>query len=437
MFLALTSCATMHSFSGKEARTLDALLKENPVFSNIHSGFALYDPVREEWLYQRKAQKYYTPASNTKLFTLYAFMTVCGDSLPAIRYTDGPGVRYVQGTGNPLLLHPELPGDEAPLEVLLNTRAQLIYSADNYEDERLGPGWSWADYSYGYQAEKSPMPVYGNLIQVTADTLRTGFEVHPDYYRTAFRYDPALDERNGVVIRREEFSNRFIYNHAAEDTTWYERYLPIYDVAGQVPVLLSDSLNRTVTRRPLPDSALQDWQTVYSPTPDTLLRQFMQDSDNFLAEQLLLCVSAELFDGRLNSRAAIDSVKNNWLADLPDEPRWVDGSGLSRYNLFTPRTMVRLLEKMRTDFGEEYLFSILAAGGVSGTIANWYAGPDGEPYVFAKTGTLSNKHALSGYLRTDNGRTLIFSFMHNNYLGSSGPVKVEMEKILSFIREVY
>jgi len=427
----------MHSFTAKEVKTLDGMVKQNPVLSNIHSGFALYDPVRGEWLYQQDAQKYYTPASNTKLFTLYAFLTVCGDSLPALRYTDGPGLRYIQGTGNPLLLHPELPGDEAVLTALLSTRAQLVYSTDNYEDERLGPGWSWADYGYGYQAEKSPMPVYGNLIRIAADTTRFGFDVYPDYYRTAFRYDPALDKRNGITIRREEFSNRFTYNRAAEDTVQFERYLPIYDVAAQVPVLLSDSLNRTVTRRPLPDSGMLAWQTVYSPTPDTMLRKFMQDSDNFLAEQLLLCVSAELFDGRLNSRAAIDSIKNNWLADLPDEPRWVDGSGLSRYNLFTPRTMVSLLGKMRNEFGEDYLFSILAAGGVSGTIENWYAGPDDTPYVFAKTGTLSNKHALSGYLRTDGGRTLIFSFMHNNYLGSSSAVKVEMEKVLSFIRAVY
>jgi D-alanyl-D-alanine carboxypeptidase/D-alanyl-D-alanine-endopeptidase (penicillin-binding protein 4) len=69
-----------------------------------------------------------------------------------------------------------------------------------------------------------------------------------------------------------------------------------------------------------------------------------------------------------------------------------------------------------------------------GTIRNWYGGQE-SAYVYAKTGTLSNKHCLSGYLRTKSGRLLIFSFMHNNYVGSSTPVKEEMEKVLDWLRE--
>ena len=74
----------------------------------------------------------------------------------------------------------------------------------------------------------------------------------------------------------------------------------------------------------------------------------------------------------------------------------------------------------------ERLFHIFPAGGKSGTIEKWYGGK-AEPYVFAKTGTLSNKHCLSGYIKTESGRLLIFSFMHNNYVGSPEPVKKEME----------
>ena len=122
---------------------------------------------------------------------------------------------------------------------------------------------------------------------------------------------------------------------------------------------------------------------------------------------------------------------------MPDEPIWVDGSGLSRYNLQTPRSILALLRKVDDELSDERIKTIFPAGGVSGTIENWYANPDGEPYVFAKTGTLSNKHALSGFLFTHSGKKLIFSFMHNNYITSSSVLKVEMEQVLQQLYENY
>ncbi|MEO0333920.1 MAG: D-alanyl-D-alanine carboxypeptidase, partial [Bacteroidota bacterium] len=89
------------------------------------------------------------------------------------------------------------------------------------------------------------------------------------------------------------------------------------------------------------------------------------------------------------------------------------------------------------ELSEERIKTRCAAGGVSGTIENWYGNPEGEPYVFAKTGTLSNKHALSGFLFTRSGKKLIFSFMHNNYITSSSVLKVEMEQILRQLYEEY
>jgi D-alanyl-D-alanine carboxypeptidase/D-alanyl-D-alanine-endopeptidase (penicillin-binding protein 4) len=133
----------------------------------------------------------------------------------------------------------------------------------------------------------------------------------------------------------------------------------------------------------------------------------------------------------------IEYMMEHHFTQMPDEPQWVDGSGLSRYNMFTPRSVVWLLQQIDNEFEDDRkLFAMMPAGGESGTIRRWYAAADGQdPFVFAKTGTLSNNHCLSGYVITDSGRKLIFSFMNNHYVTSSSIVKEEMNKVLQYIRK--
>ena len=92
---------------------------------------------------------------------------------------------------------------------------------------------------------------------------------------------------------------------------------------------------------------------------------------------------------------------------------------------------------LNNDIGLERLLPILAKGGKSGTIKDWYAGGDlenNDPYVFAKTGTIRNVHCLSGFLKAKSGRWYVFSFMHNNFPGASSTVKRPMGKVLKYLR---
>jgi D-alanyl-D-alanine carboxypeptidase/D-alanyl-D-alanine-endopeptidase (penicillin-binding protein 4) len=148
---------------------------------------------------------------------------------------------------------------------------------------------------------------------------------------------------------------------------------------------------------------------------------------------MLLC--AQIISDTLNVKKSIDFAQDNLLPDLDVNIKWVDGSGLSIYNLFTPQSMIYILDKIYTLVPEQRLFSLLPAGGVSGTIKNWYKAE--VPYVFAKTGTLSNVHCLSGYIKSNSGKILIFSFMHNNYISSTNSIRFEMEKVLRQIREEF
>jgi D-alanyl-D-alanine carboxypeptidase/D-alanyl-D-alanine-endopeptidase (penicillin-binding protein 4) len=262
------------------------------------------------------------------------------------------------------------------------------------------------------------------------------FEAIPSYFQNKVQLDPTLDNGRVRFVRAID-KNEFTCNARALASGQYKRYVPFRYSDELFLELLSDTLNERVDFQ---EGMIQvdSIQAFYSRMPaDSVYQLMMQESDNFVAEQLLLTVSGKLL-GIQDPIMAVDYIKDNYLADLTDEPRWVDGSGLSRYNLFTPRTLVELLNKIYQLLPEERLLNIFPAGGESGTIEKWYVPAKGNsPYVFAKTGTLSNKHCLSGYLKTKSGKTLIFSFMNNNYLGSSTPVKREMEKVLQLVRDNY
>ena len=159
----------------------------------------------------------------------------------------------------------------------------------------------------------------------------------------------------------------------------------------------------------------------------------MHRSNNFFAEQTLLMASNEHL-GFMSDAKIIDTILKSDLKEMPQKPKWVDGSGLSRYNLFTPQSFVYLLNKMKNEFGLERMKNILATGG-EGTLSSYYKKDAG--FIYAKTGTLSNNCALSGYLITKKGKLLIFSVLVNQYITGATPVRKAVEQFLQGIREKY
>ena len=391
-------------------------------------GFLLYDPVSQKTLVEHKSSRYFTPASNTKIFTLYTGLKLLGDSVPAIKYQLNDDSLIFWGMGDPSLLYKNVFQNNRILSFLGNSEKSLFFSGVNFQTDRFGLGWAWDDYNFDYSPERSPFPIYGNLLSVS-ENEKGNLTVMPDYFSNLVVKGSQKKNESGVV--RDMGSNLLTFSYGEErikDTL----DIPFHIDDELTAKLLSDTLNRMVTqiRKPLPTDAL----LLRSIPTDSLYRIMMQDSDNFIAEQILL-MSAAMLSDTLKPEIAIDYMKNNFLADSPDKLMWVDGSGLSRFNLFTPRSIVSLWEKIGNQVPQERLFHLLAVGGQSGTLKNSYKAE--EPYIYGKTGTLSNNHSLSGFILTKKGRTLIFSCMSANFVESTSEVRKSMEQILQTVRDRY
>ena len=388
-----------------------------------HVGFYAIDAESGKELFSYQSDRYFTPASNTKILTLYASLQVLGDSVPSLYYiNDGDSLIFF-GSGDPSLLNKNLPQSEV-YRWLVNSNRELYFSDANFNESHFGPGWAWDDYPYQFSAERMPLPLYGNVLRfVKSDSP------YPQVLPRVFQSDFYMLDSGSVQVSRDYARNEFYYRPADTQLTREVAY-------RYHPLLTSDMLTDTLQRKVhYTDTQLPEtYNVLYHPHPDSIYMEMMKHSDNMIAEHLMLMIGGVATD-RLSVAEGIAYIEQNYLKNMPDKPKWVDGSGLSRYNLLTPRSIVWLWQQLYRIRPQDELFALLAQGGQSGTLQNYYT--SGDTYLFGKTGTLSNVHNLSGFLRTAKGRLVIFSFMNNHYPGSSAPVKKRIETIINEIYQKY
>lgn len=278
-------------------------------------------------------------------------------------------------------------------------------------------------------AERSPMPICGNVagFYLQNDPLKS----LPSKLSIDASARLGYNKNNSTLASTAFRVVRDLDNHTCflkpAATSFSRTNVPLRMDAGLVSELLADTTKMEV----VPSSTAPGYmyqaktQIIRSQPTDSLLKPMMHRSDNFFAEQALLMVSNEVL-AFMNDEKIIESILKTDFGDLPHKPRWVDGSGLSRYNLFTPQDFVVILQKIKREFGMNRVHDILPSGG-EGTLTNFYKSD--TPYLYAKTGTLSGVVALSGYLTTAKGKSLIVSVLVNNHRSGAVQVRRVVERI--------
>ncbi len=434
-YLFLASC----SVEKQIAKSAKAEVLEAKALQTAHVGISVFDPSTNKYWYNHQGDRYFIPASNTKIPTCYAAMKYLGDSLTGALIIENDTSILVTSTGDPTLLHSDF--TIHPVIEFLNSQKKNIYITEsNWEDDGWGSGWSWNDYNEYYMAERSPLPVYGNVIkwvQEKNDPTKPPFIYSVPEINWSVNFS-GIESNKNFAVTREVGSNVFLLKEGMEKKKELSVPYVTNGIRSSIE-LLKDTVNKEIVVIPA-GQALKQWSNlrkekrrIHSQHTDSLLKPMMHRSDNFFAEQSLLMVSNERL-GVMNDAKIIDTILKTDFKDLPQKPRWVDGSGLSRYNLFTPQDFVAILNKMKTEFGMERVKVIFPTGG-RGTISSYYKADSG--YIYGKTGTLSGVVAFSGYLYTKKGKLLIFSTLVNNHQASAADVRKAVEKFLQGIRNRY
>lgn len=401
------------------------LLKDSNLLS-AHVGISVYDPSEKKYLYNYQGNKYFIPASNTKLLTCYAAMKYLGDSLVGLRYEliNDTSIS-IRPTADPTFLISDFTNQ--PVYDFLKKFKSIEISPKVQNFKYQGKGWAWDDYGESYAALRGEFPIYGNLatFELTKDStikvIPKIFEIHGITGKTLIAH--------GIEVIRMWDSNYYSVIGGKNKNI----QVPFVPHISSVRDLLNDTLNIS-TKLELMFPHGKDYRNIIHSQPtDSLLKITMHRSDNFFAEQTLLMVSNERF-GVMSDEKIIDTLSKTDYKSMPQRPKWVDGSGLSRYNLISPQDFVFVLEKMKNEFVWNRITTILPTGD-EGTLKGLYKNYAGK--IYAKTGTVSNNLALSGYIITNKNKQLIFSVMVNNHQASASAIRRSIEKFITAIIENY
>ena len=348
-----------------------------------------------------------TPASNIKILTVLGSLT-SGDTIPSIKYKISNDTLRISSTGYPFIAHPKY--DDEDLETFIKSFNHIVYHKPNIDLTKYGPAWAWDDFKYYFQAERSEMPIYGNVIQIVKE-LNDSIKVTPDI----FHVENNVKQKEKVY--RDYQENNFSINPSlikAGDTIYYP-----FVTSRKITMNLLESFFQTSIS--YKKDELKNYKIWNSMVKDDIYSAILKDSDNLISESLAANISL-----RSNDTISVDKGLKIILNSLEDNKiQLYDGSGLSRYNLIKPSSLVLALEK---------IYQYLGPDRIKKVFSNNYIITGTENFVWGKTGTLKNNHNYSGYIVTDKGRQYVFSIMINHFTDDLDKIKEAISDFLKYIK---
>lgn len=413
----------------------------DPVLRNANWGFVVYDPKTKKVISSYNENASLVPASTTKLLTTETALNLLGERFKWITQLEHSGSIDENGTlsGNLYIVGS---GDPS-----LGTNKAGAYSYREIIDDFIAA-----------TKEKGIKKINGDIIIQTAVFKINKTQSLPEnivWLENGSYYLPAgttlnINPANEKLIAKK--SNPFSENKNYYYISPYIKKMVYADLfegdflttkLPDAPAYLANNLRATMLKSGLPitgkvvtrmvDKNPEQREVItayHSPTLAEIVTYTNQHSDNALAEATLRMVGFQRYGDQ-----TLESGRNAVVTHLKEAGfdaeglNYHDGSGLSRSNVVTPISQVKFLTSLMNEKYYRSFYESLPVGGQTGTLKRMFA-TNGNGQIFAKTGTLNKVKTLAGYLKTNSGKTLVFSLLINNYAGSVDQVKSKMEQIL-------
>ena len=389
-------------------------------------------------LFQYNSDRNFIPASNNKVISSFAALSLLGKDFRFITefYTGGElkngtlfGGLYIKAYGDPSLTTDDLKGvvRELKRKGIRKIKGD-IYLDDSYFDSiNYGKGWKreWrGDY---YCPPIDAFSLNYNTIDVTIKPRKRWespiVEITPSAYIMNINNTAQSSKYKSKLVVSQDSSGKNLYikgkiNVKSSPQTYTISVLNPATYFGLVfrNLLIAEGIEfdgQIIIKHTPP------WATVfythYSQPLHEIINEFNKESVNIIGESLVKTLGAK-YIGQPGSWDNGSYVISKFIKDSGVGPDidFADGSGLSRYNRVSPKVMANVLALAynQSDFSYEYMSSLPVAG-IDGTLKKRFRRSNIKGRVAAKTGYLSGVRALSGYVYARDGEILVFSVISN------------------------
>lgn len=423
-----------------------------PAFDRMQWGVVVQSLESGAVLYQRNPAKLMMPASNLKVVTLAATAerlgwdyryrtrletagTVNGGTLQGDLVVVGGGDPTINGYGGAPTRIFEAWADQLKAKGIGRIDGRIVADARAFDGGGLGAGWAWDYLAYGYAAPVSALQYNEDVAQLVIKPgveagAPAGIEVRPaeSGLLVENRLLTAVGGDASIELQRLPGSNRLLVTGTVplgaletvrttsvdDPALYFVRVLRAtlvekgIEVTGDAVGFQGPAGNGGATARVLIEHQ--------SPPLSEIARVLMKVSQNLYAETFVKTLGTQAGGSTKAGLDVVRHVMTGW-GIAPDSYVLVDGSGLSRYNYVCPEMLVKILRQMYRDAKHRDAFqATLPVGGQDGgTIARRFKGTRAEGNVRAKTGSIANVRALSGYVTTLDGEPLVFSIIANSF----------------------
>lgn len=428
--------------------TIRRILDGTPL-GKARTGILVYDLEAHRPVYEHNADELLNPASNMKILTTVGALARLGpnyrfatDVLVDDEPVDGvvKGNLYLRGHGDPSVDTERffrLVRDLRHLGVR-EIRGNIVVDDSWFDEVFDGPGWEQDDSDRPYMAGAGAVSLNFNAVAVhihPAEKVgakgRVELDPPSDYFVLENQSETApagARQRIEVQSTAEGARQKIVVSArlpaGRRGGAIYRRISNPSLYAGETlkAMLIEDGVKvKGKVRRGIAPSSLRPFHVTWSEPLAVLVHKLNKWSQNHMAEMLLKTLGAEL-KGAPGTWAKGAAAVEDFLAEEVRIPRGSmvirNGSGLNDTNRVSARQLVKVLAWAREQLlvAPELLTSLPVAG-VDGTTRNRMGGTPAEGRIRAKTGTLQNVTALSGFATSVGGRTYAFSVIVNDYPG--------------------